>query len=485
MPMDFVSLEEKIFNFSVQMPNKTALIEKKRTISYKELYQNIWSTKLFLEKEYSIIKGDTVVVAANKNLNFIYAYFAIHLIGAKVIPLDEQIQKDRLAFIIEKTKPRLIIGLENEDKITSFDFSLLKDLELIDVPNQIEFPNDFEEADILFTTGTTGEPKGVVLTHGNLAASANNINAFIKNDSDDIELLALPISHSFGLGRIKCVLSVGGTLVLLGSIVNMKRMFRTFEEQKITGFGMVPASWQYIQKMSGDRLKDFASNLNYIELGSAYMSAEEKQVLINLFPSTRICMHYGLTEASRSAFMEFHTDATSLNTIGKPSPNVEISIKDGSGKTLSSGEEGEICVKGNHVTLGYFTNSNTEFFHEDYFRTGDIGSIDNEGYIHLKGRYKEIINVGGKKLSPIEVESKIQEFDNLLESACVGIKDPEGILGEVVKAFIVKNNSTNNFETINDYLKSKLESYKIPAFYEWVDEIPKTKSGKIQRQKLL
>ena len=133
MPMDFVSLEEKIFNFSVQMPNKTALIEKKRTISYRELYQNIWSTKLFLEKEYSIIKGDTVVVAANKNLNFIYAYFAIHLIGAKVIPLDEQIQKDRLAFIIEKTKPRLIIGLENEDKITSFDFSLLKDLELINI----------------------------------------------------------------------------------------------------------------------------------------------------------------------------------------------------------------------------------------------------------------------------------------------------------------------------------------------------------------
>jgi long-chain acyl-CoA synthetase len=481
--MDFLSLEEKIFNYSVQTPNKTAIIDKKRTISYKELYQNIWATKLFLEKEYALQKGDVVIVAANKNLNFIYTYFAIHLIGAKVIPLDEQIQKDRLIYIVDKTEPKLIIGLQSEHNITSFD--LLKELEPIEVPKQIEFPKDFEEADILFTTGTTGDPKGVVLTHGNLVASANNINTFIQNDCDDIELLALPISHSFGLGRIKCVLSVGGTLVLLGSIVNMKRMFRTFEEQKISGFGMVPASWQYIQKMSGDRLKDFAKNLNYIEFGSAYMSAVEKQELINLFPNTRICMHYGLTEASRSTFMEFHTDVSYLNTIGKASPNVEISIKDDSGNTLSSGEEGEICIKGNHVTLGYFTNSNTEFFHGDYFRTGDIGSINDNGYIHLKGRYKEIINVGGKKLSPIEVESKIQEFNNSLESACVGIKDPNGILGEVVKAFIVKSNTIQNFDALDAFLKSKLESYKIPAFYQWVDEIPKTKSGKIQRQKLL
>lgn len=483
--MNFVSLEENIFNFSIHTPNKIALIDKKKTVSYKELYQNIWSTKLFLESEYGLQKGDAVIVAANKNLNFIFAYFAIHLVGAKVIPLDEQIQEERLVYIIEKTKPKLIIGLDNNHGVTSFDFDVIRDLELVDVPKKIEFPEDFQEADILFTTGTTGNPKGVVLTHGNLAASAHNINTFIDNTANDVELLALPISHSFGLGRIKCVLSTGGTIVLLGSIVNMKRMFRTFEEQAITGFGMVPASWQYIQKMSGDRLKDFADNLNYIELGSAYMSPEEKQELIKLFPNTRICMHYGLTEASRSTFMEFHTDINYLNSIGKASPNVEICIKDDSGNMMKPGEEGEICVKGKHVTIGYLANGNEDAFYNGYFRTGDIGSIDIDGYIHLKGRLKEIINVGGKKLSPIEVESKIHEFDAELEAACVGVKDPDGILGEVVKAFIVKNNSLNNFETINDFLKSKLDSYKVPVDYEWVLEIPKTKSGKIQRQKLL
>ncbi|MUU78019.1 class I adenylate-forming enzyme family protein [Winogradskyella endarachnes] len=482
--MEFVSLEEKIFDFSIQTPNKTAIVEKKNTVTYQELYQHIWSTKCFLEKTYNLQKGDTVVIAASKNLNFIYAYFAFHLIGVKVVPLDEQIQQERLVYIIQKTNPKLVIGLNIEEEIVCIDFDVLKEIEQVLVPNQIEFPEECQEADVLFTTGTTGDPKGVVLTHGNLAASAHNINTFIQNDSKDVELLALPISHSFGLGRIKCVLITGGTLVLLGSVVNMKRLFRTFKEQNITGFGMVPASWQYIQKMSGNKLKDYADNLNYIELGSAYMSPEDKEELIKLFPNTRICMHYGLTEASRSTFMEFHTDCNYLNTIGKATPNVEISIKDNQGHTVSAGEEGEICVKGQHVTAGYFTDSNSGFFYGDYFRTGDIGSVDNNGYVYLKGRYKEIINVGGKKLSPIEVESKINEFDSSLESVCIGVKDPDGILGEVVKAFIVKNNTTHNFESINEFLKSKLESYKVPVLYEWIDEIPRTKSGKIQRQKL-
>ena len=480
--MSFISLEEKIFEWAKKTPEKIALIDKKKSISYGSLVQNIWSTKIRLEKEFSLERGDYILLAANKNVNFIYTYFAINLIGARVVPLDEQIQADKLNLIINKISPKLIIGLSLENDSRCYNFSIFEDNQFEDIPVGIDFPKADQLADILFTTGTTGNPKGVLLNHGNISSSAENINTFIGNDSDDIELLALPISHSFGLGRIKCVLSIGGTIVLLGSIVNMKRMFRAFEEYKITGFGMVPASWEYIQKMSGTRLADFAGQLNYIELGSAYMSPKDKKTMTALFPKTRICMHYGLTEASRSTFMEFSED--NLDTIGKASPNVEIKILDEYGKERGFGKEGEICVKGNHVTEGYLDLPKRDFFHGDFFRTGDIGSMDSHGYIYLKGRYKEIINVGGKKLSPIEVENKIHEFDPTLESACIGIKDPEGILGEVVKAFIVKNNSVKNFDDIKNFLKSNLEAYKVPAVFEWIDEIPKTKSGKIQRQKL-
>ena len=479
------TLENKIYSWSLNTPNKTALIAKKKSFSYKELFENIWASKEILEIEHNISKGDIVILAANKNVAFVFTYFALHLIGAKVMPIDEKINQDRFKFILDKTSPKLIVGLENKiNSIKVIEFDCFVDLKLSSVPSNISFPKLDDNADILFTTGTTGEPKGVVLSHRNITQSANNINSFIGNNHKDTELLAMPISHSFGLARLRCVLSVGGTLVLLGSIVNMKRMFRMFDEYKVTGLGLVPASWSYIKKMSGNKLAEYSNQLNYIEFGSAYMSAEDKMALTKLFSNTRLCMHYGLTEASRSTFMEFNTSIDYLNTVGKPSPNVIINIFDENGNELYKEEEGEICIKGDHVSREYLNVEKNNLFYGEYFRTGDIGLINNKNYIVLKGRSKELINVGGKKVSPIEIENKIKELDSELESVCIGINDPQDVLGEVVKAFVVKGSSICDFEQIDDFLKKNLEKHKVPVKYEWINEVPKTSSGKIQRQKL-
>jgi long-chain acyl-CoA synthetase len=479
------TLVNKIFNWSLKAPNKIALIAKKKTFSYEELIANIWAAKELLESEHDISKGDIVVLAADKNVAFVFSYFALHIIGAKVVPIDEKIAQDRLEFILDKTSPKLIIGLENKiNGIKAIEFGCFLDLELIDVPSDISFPKLDDNADVLFTTGTTGEPKGVVLSHKNIAQSARNISGFIGNNHNDTELLVMPISHSFGLARLRCVLSAGGTLVLLGSIVNMKRMFRMFDEYKVTGLGLVPASWSYIKKMSGNKLAEYSNQLNYIEFGSAYMSANDKLALAKLFPNTRLCMHYGLTEASRSTFMEFNSCIDYLNTVGKPSPNVIINIFDEDGNELSNEEEGEICIKGDHVSREYLNVEKDNLFYGEFFRTGDIGFINDEDYIILKGRSEEIINVGGKKVSPMELENKIKQFDSGLESVCIGITDPQGILGEVVKAFVVKGSTVCDFEQIDDFLRRNVEKHKIPVKYEWIDEVPKTSSGKVQRLKL-
>ena len=348
-------------------------------------------------------------------------------------------------------------------------------------------PDAQQIADILFTTGTTGAPKGVALNYSNLTAAALNINTFIQNTADDVELLALPVSHSFGLGRIRCVLSKGGSLVLLGTFASMKRFFGQMEQYHCTGFGMVPAGWGYIKKMSGRKIGQFADQLRYIEIGSSFMSIEDKDLLCELLPNTRICMHYGLTEASRSAFMEFHSEHDKLSTAGKASPNVEIAIFDTEGNKQPVGAEGEVCVKGEHVTCSYWNETPERFaqdFYDGYFRTGDGGFLDDEGYIHLKSRIKEMINVGGKKVSPMEVEDILNTIPGITESACVAMPDPEGVLGEVVKAFIVCNDDTLTDAAILDALRPQLEVYKMPAVIERIAEIPKTASGKIQRLKL-
>jgi len=325
-------------------------------------------------------------------------------------------------------------------------------------------------------------PKGVELSYKNQFSAAENINTFIGNSSDDVELLALPISHSFGLGRLRCVLSKGETLVMLGSFASMKKFFGEMERCKVTGFGMVPASWSYILKMSGEKIGQFASQLKYIEIGSAFMSKENKEKLMSLLPHTRICMHYGLTEASRSTFISFHEDKDYLDSVGKPSPHTFVKIFDEKGNEKPNGEQGEICVKGNHVCSGYWDlplSSFHEDFYKDYFKTGDWGYKDDKGFIYMISRKKEIINVGGKKVSPIEVEEALDTIEGIEESACISV--PDDVLGEVVKAFIVGRLTADDDESIKKKMSGMVENYKVPAFIEHIAVIPKTSSGKIQR----
>lgn len=469
-------IERLIFNHSQTMPQKTALIQGESVVSYEHLWKEICKSASWFKQH--VEQGDRVIISASKNIEFVFAYFGAHLAGMICVPIDPETNETRLRRIMEVALPKLIVGeLRNHGEYEVIPFG--------DVTSEVEYKFDFpiesNVADLLFTTGTTGLPKGVALTFANQMAAADNINTFISNTADDIEMLALPISHSFGLGRLRCVFAIGATLVLLGSFASMKKFYGEMERCHVTGFGMVPASWAYILKMSGEKIGQFADQLKYIEIGSAFMSLENKQKLMSLLPNTRICMHYGLTEASRSAFISFHDDIDHLMSAGKPSPNTEIAVFSEQGKRLGRNEDGEICVKGRHVCSDYWGLSKEEFqkdFFEGFFRTGDWGHIDDEGYIHLISRKKEIINVGGKKVSPIEVEEVLNDMDGIDESVCVGVHDD--VLGEVVKAFCVCSKEVD-FEEIKKMMMKKLEGYKIPAFFETIDALPKTQNGKLQR----
>lgn len=481
-----LSIEQRIWQQATLHPDKLAVKSGKDTATYSELVSRIIAAKVFFQSLPDYTAGNTVILAAGKQIEFLYAYLGAHLAGLIVTPIDVETNPTRFEYIADVIKPFCIIGFDKQETfLTKISLKEFKEMPVDYSKQSTDFPDNEKVADILFTTGTTGVPKGVPLTYKNEAAAALNINAYIGNTSDDIELLALPVSHSFGLGRVRCCLSNGQTLHLLGSFVNVKRIYRTIEEENITGFTMVPASWKFLQKMSGDQLGHYGKQLRYIEMGSAYISEDDKRHLAHLLPTTRITMYYGLTEASRSAFMEFHADSDKLSTVGKASPNTDIQIFNDQGQVLPCGEEGEICIKGDHVTKGYLnTNPASSFYSEGYFRTGDSGTIDSDGYISIKARIKELINVGGKKVAPTEVDEQILKIAGVKDCACVGTRDPEGILGEVVKAFVVKGNNELTFDFITKQLSGKLEAYKIPVIYEWIDCIPKTSNGKIQRNLL-
>lgn len=477
------TIEEQIFDYVQNTPDKVALISGDTEITYSQLWDYCLCAAEKLKQDYHLKKGDRVILSAAGNIEFVYAYFGVHIAGGICVPIDPDTNQTRFEYIEKSTTPVCVMGLLHNVKKETIPFT-----DVVNGTSKASYvaPEQGQVADILFTTGTTGAPKGVSLSYNNLSAAARNINAFIGNTSSDVELLALPVSHSFGLGRLRCSLSKGATVVMLGTFANVKKFFKEMARCQVTMFAMVPASWGFIKKMSGKYIGKFAEQLKYIEIGSSFMPVEDKELLMSLLPNTRICMHYGSTEASRSAFMEFHTYKDNLLSIGKASPNVEIKIFTTQGTPAALGEEGEVCVKGEHVTCSYWNETPERFasdFYDGYFRTGDCGTMDAEGNIYLKSRIKEIINVGGKKVSPMEVEDILNTIPGIKESACIGIPDPGIVLGEVVKAFIVADDNLSD-EEIMKQLRPQLEVYKLPIEIERINAIPKTGSGKIQRLSL-
>lgn len=477
------SIEDLILENVHVSPDKIALISGDTEVTYREFWDHCLTAAANLKEKYHLKKGDRVIISDSGNLEFVYAYFGIHLAGGISVPIDHDTNQTRFGYIKASVNPVCVIGSLHNVKCDTVPF-----LDIVEGESMCEYtpPEPSQIADILFTTGTTGAPKGVALSYSNLAAAANNINSFIQNTKDDVELLALPLSHSFGLGRLRCSLSLGSTVEVLGTFANVKKFFGEMKRHKATMFAMVPASWGFIKKLSGKYLGKFANQLKYIEIGSSFMPVEEKRLLIELLPNTRICMHYGSTEASRSAFMEFHEYENNLISAGQASPNCDIKIFSSKGEIVPIGKEGEVCVKGDHVACGYWNEASERYdsdFYDGYFRTGDCGTMDDDGNIYLKSRIKEMINVGGKKVAPMEVEDILNSIPGIKDSACIGIPDPYGVLGEVVKAFIVADSNLTDEEIINQ-LRPKLEQYKLPVDIERIDSIPKTSSGKIQRLSL-
>ena len=281
----------------------------------------------------------------------------------------------------------------------------------------------------------------------------------------------MPLCHGFGLRRLYLSLMNGATAILLPNIANVRLLLNTIETYQVTTFGLSPAAWRYIRKISGTRIAKFANQLRHIEFGTSAMSRETKLDVLALFPNTRICDNYGLTESNRSTSLELH-DTTHLDSIGKPiADTVKVAVVDG-----------ELCVRGRQTMVGYRDpEDNQGAFVDGLVRTGDCGYVSDDGYVYLTGRVKEMINVGGEKVSPAEVEEAICRLG---VGDCICVSHPHEMFGETVKAFILKGSTNLTFEQIDDRLRAILPPFKCPTLYAWITQIPVNSLGKKQRTSL-
>lgn len=443
---NYSPLLQSVFQTCERHPEKIAIIAGKEEISYYLLCQNIKKAAALIHTK-GFKAGDTIMLSAVKEPHFIYMDFGAQLLGV----IDEMIDPDSGA-------ESFVYQPEEIDAMSPFEGE----------------PEGLQETDvieILHTTGTTSKPKSVCLSHYNIFWAAKNTSDFVQNDEDDVEVVVMPICHAFGLRRVHLTLMNGGTVVLLPNFANVQLLFKTIEKYHVTTFGMAPAAWAYVKKISGTRISRFADQLRHIEFGTATMPMSGKTELVELLPNTRICHNYGLTESNRTCMIEYH-DTEHLHSVGQPiAENVKVKVFDG-----------EICVHGNQTMVGYLDpEDNKDAFIDGFFRTGDCGYISDDGYIYLTGRAKEMISVGGKKVSPVEVEEAIC---NLGVGDCICVSHPHEMLGETVKAYILKDSTELTFEQIDAKLKESLALFKCPTLYEWIDEIPVNGLGKKQRRVL-
>lgn len=491
-PMSQWPVFRQVLTRAEQDPGKTAIVSAAGSLSWGELGEAIRRRAGFLTGQFGVQPGDRIALLAESDADFVTTYFAVHSIGAVSAPLDPHMPGDRLAASVQRLAPKLVVSREplDADIGPQARYGALAaggDDDRADTEGPEVAPE--QTADILLTTGTTAESKAVVLSHRALAVAAAHINRFIQTRVDAVEVLPLALHHSFGLGRVRCVLSLGATLVLVPGFLDIAKIIDALAAHRATGFASVPSGMAMLLRDGGSNLSRFADRLEYLELGSSAMPIEQKHALMKVFPKTRICMHYGLTEASRSAFLSFHDDRDRLGSIGRPSPGVEMRVVDSSGRAVDAGETGEIEIRGPHLMTGYWRDPErtARTLRDGWLRTGDVGHADTDGYLHLEARVDDVINVGGRKVLPQEIEQVLLGHPAVADCACVGIPDPQGLSGQIISAWLVPKRADVSLPAFSELAKltrEKLEPYKTPRRFRWTEEIPKSPAGKVLRNRL-
>jgi len=477
------TINEILENSAKRNPNKPAIIFNSECFSYDELNKKAQFLSNFIQENTK--KGKVISLLYDNSPFFIISYFAILKSGCIVHIIPPSISDFNLKDQIQTTNSEMVFSSFNfQQKLTrtgliNKTIFIEKNSEIFKSNKSNVHENRFNKTStIIFTSGTTSKPKGVKLTHKNVLTATKNIVKKIKIQNDDIELNSLSLSHSFGLGCLHAIFLQGATALIFKNTINMKEMLELGKQQKITGFIGVPSTFYKILDLFSDLFSSILT-IRYLLTNTAPMKKESVLEIINLLPKADFFTYYGLTEASRSTFLLFNENKTKLESVGKVAPGVKIEILDDKGKKLSNNMIGEIFIKGDHVIENYWENIEAnKSISEGWLRTGDLGYFDSEGFLFLKSRKDDMLNVSGEKFTPEEVELVIKEIPEILDVAIVGIRNE--FFGQIPIGFVVTKKEIKSSNIIN-YCNKKLERYKIPQKIIFLDKIPKTDSGKIKR----
>ncbi len=431
---DYIKRNAKIY------ADKIAIVCEEEKCSYKTLQKKIDRAVEKL-KESNYQKGQIVCLRAQPSIDYLVDYFAFHIVGCVVAPLERNMPESTFL----KIKNELC---------------------------QHTVPKD--SADILYTTGTTGKSKGVIISHQTIIADAENLIDGQGFSHDLAFVVNGPLNHIGSLSKIWPTIYLGATIIIVDGLKDLNKFFNAFNYPaiKMATF-LVPASIRILIQLGAERLSLLSNKIDFIETGAAAISHTDMVSLCRLLPNTRLYNTYASTETGIISTYNYNDGACIPGCLGKAMKHSQIIITD----------KGLIACKGLTIMSGYVGDPErtASVLKDGIIYTSDIGTLDEKGMLHLTGREDDVINVGGFKVAPTEVENASLSFPDIKDSICIPVA--HAITGQALKLLVVmKDGKELNRKALALHLKSKLEPYKIPMLYSQIEKVERTFNGKINRK---
>ncbi len=481
--------------------SKPALIFKEQVISFADLKVKVSQLAHGLSS-LSVSKGTKIGVYLPNCPEYVYSYLASFCLGATVIPLDYMLKSDELISCLGHAEAEILIALPKaEVSLADIKTSLpsLKTVIIVGEPQAVAWQKPLaalmtsqgftsartlatDPALIMYTSGTTGTPKGILLNYRHLDGSPQAMNHFVDLTERDVKLCAIPLSHIGGFVYIQNCIIFGITLVLMDRYHPLE-FLRLIQQHKVTCFHIVPP--MYTAMLTVKNIDQFdLSSLRWVVVFGAPSSPDILERFHKYCPNAKLLNGWGMTETCPPNTVTPLSNPK-IESVGKVAPNCEMAIVDDEDKPLATGQVGEIVIRGWVVMQEYYKDPEATALakRNGWFHTGDLGRFDEEGLLYIVGRKKEMIKVAGQIVFAPEVEAALCKHEAVLEAAVIGIPDP--MRGESVKAFVVlKPGISVEALDIKYFAEEHLANFKVPQTIEIRPELPKNRTGKIDKASL-
>ena len=485
------TLVELLLHSAHTWPKRTALkTVGGDEVTYEQLAGKAARWSRFLSSA-GIARGDHVALLTRNSSEAVAAYFGILSAGAVAVPINHSSEAEIVRDVVEDSEAKALV----QEPMLGRRAGDLGDIQRLNLPEIADFQDTATNsadshadvtaddlASIVYTSGSTSKPMGVMLSHQNLTSNGLSIAEYMKLRENESVLCVLPLYYIYGFSLVLSHMAVGGCVVFENRFLYPQTVVDSLAATNATGFAGVSSHYHLLMRDTDFLTRDFPA-LRYFQHAGDKMPTTTTGKIVEAFPNKELYLMYGQTEAApRLSYLHPSKTATKPASVGQAIPGVDLKVIREDGSDCDAEEDGQIVAAGPNIMRGYWKHpqKTAEKLRDGWLHTGDLGHVDTDGDIFISGRASQFLKVGGRRISPTEIEGVCLEHPSVDEAAVIGVDDE--VLGQRTKLFVVPNETDS--DELMEFLKKRLPTYKLPSEIETLAQLPKKANGKVDKNQL-